>query len=188
MRYLPFQPTPLTSTAIDDILSQFKIEGKTTSVKPFGSGHINDTFRVTTGGAHDYLLQRINHNVFKDVPGLMDNLVNVTRHLREKLARVPGSDPAREVLTLVENKSNGYYIEDDTGNFWRVFYFLKHTKSYDQVLTETQAFEGGKAFGRFQALLADMDPNLIIDTIPNFHNIEHRLSSLDTAIADDTEQ
>jgi Ser/Thr protein kinase RdoA (MazF antagonist) len=177
----------LTSAAINNILSKFKTEGEIISVEPFGAGHINDTFRATSDGGNDYLLQRINHHVFKDVPGLMDNLVNVTRHLREKLAGIPGSDPAKEVLTLVENKSNGYYIEDDDGSFWRVFYFLKHTKSYDQALTEQQAFEGGKASGRFQALLADMDPNLIIDTIPNFHNIEHRLSNLDKAIAADTE-
>ena len=187
MRYLPHQLTPLTSAAIPDIVSKFKIEGEITSVKPFGSGHINDTFRITTDGANDYLLQRINHHVFKDVPGLMDNLANVTRHLKEKLAFIPGSDPDKEVLTLVENKNNRYYIEDEDGQFWRIFYFLKQTKSYDHALTEQQAFEGGKAFGRFQALLADMDPNLIVDTIPNFHNIEHRLSGLDKAIAADTE-
>jgi hypothetical protein len=188
MRYLPLQPNPLTNAAMDDIVSAFKTEGKITSVKPFGSGHINDTFRVTTDDANDYLLQRINHYVFKDVPGLMDNLVNVTRHLKEKLAGIPGSDPHKEVLTPVETQSNGYYVEDDDGQFWRLFFFLKNTKSYDQALTEKQAFEGGKAFGRFQALLADMDPDLIIDAIPDFHNIEHRLSNLDKAIAADTEQ
>jgi thiamine kinase-like enzyme len=141
---------------------------------------------VITDTSYYYLLQKINHFVFRDIHGLMDNIANVTRHLRDKLTNIPGSDPEKEVLKLVENCNNGYYIEDDNDNYWRVFHFLNNTKSYDQVLTETQAFEGGKAFGRFQALLSDMDPDLVVDTIPNFHNIEHRLSNLDKAIAADT--
>jgi Ser/Thr protein kinase RdoA (MazF antagonist) len=176
----------LTITAVEDIVSGFKIHGKIVSAKPFGSGHINDSYHVYTDTGNEYLLQRINHFVFKDVAGLMDNLVNVTRHLKEKLKDIPGSDPEKEVLTLVENNANGFYIEDADANYWRVFYFLKDTKSYDQVLTEKQAFEGGKAFGRFQLLLSDLDTDLIIDTIPNFHNIEHRLSNLDKTIAADT--
>jgi Ser/Thr protein kinase RdoA (MazF antagonist) len=176
----------LTITAIGDIVSGFKVQGKIVSAKPFGSGHINDTYRVYTATGNEYLLQRINHFVFKDVAGLMDNMVNVTRHLKEKLRDIPGSDPEKEVLTLVENNADGFYITDADGNYWRVFYFLKDTKSYDQVLTEKQAFEGGKAFGRFQSLLSDLDTDLIVDTIPNFHNIEHRLSNLDKAIAADT--
>ncbi|MDB5131848.1 MAG: aminoglycoside phosphotransferase family protein [Mucilaginibacter sp.] len=175
----------LTGTDFDNILSKFKVTGKITSVQPFGSGHINDSFRAISDTGNTYLLQRINHFVFKDIQGLMDNIANVTRHLKGKLTNIPGSNPEREVLLLVENNNNGYYIEDDNGNYWRVFHFLNNTKSYDQVATETQAFEGGKAFGRFQALLSDMDPDLIVDTIPNFHNIEHRLSNLDKAIAAD---
>ena len=161
------------------------MHGKIVTSRPFGTGHINDTYRVATITGNNYLLQKINHFVFKDVPGLMNNLVNVTRHLKEKLKAIAGADPEKQVLTLVENNENGYFIEDAEGNYWRVFLFLNNTKSYDQVLTEKQAFEGGKAFGRFQALLADMDTRLIVDTIPNFHNIEFRLSNLDKAIATD---
>jgi hypothetical protein len=176
---------PLTDTAIADIISRFKINGKVISARPFGTGHINDTYRVITDTKSDYLLQRINHFVFKDVPGLMNNLVKVTQHLKEKLKTIPGANPDKEVLTLIENKTTGYYFEDTEGNFWRVFTFLKDTKSYDQVLTTAQAFEGGKAFGKFQALLSDLDTRYITDTIPNFHNVNYRLQNLDRAIAAD---
>ncbi len=162
------------------------VEGKIVTARPFGSGHINDTYRVITDAGNNYLLQKINHFVFKDVPGLMNNLVNVTRHLKEKLRAIPGADPEKRVLTLVETNNNGYYIEDAGGNYWRFFLFLNNTKSYDQVLTDKQAFEGGKAFGLFQALLADLDTGLIVETIPNFHNIEFRLANLDKAIAADS--
>ncbi len=178
--------TTLTDKAIEDIVSKFRLEGKLITARTFGSGHINDTYRVITDTGNSYLLQKINHFVFKDVPGLMNNLVNVTRHLKGKLTAVPGADPEKQVLTLVETNDNGYYFEDAGGNYWRVFLFLNNTKSYDQVLTEKQAFEGGKAFGLFQALLADMDTGLIVDTIPNFHNIESRLANLAKAIAADS--
>jgi len=176
----------LTDKAIEDIVSKFRVEGKLTTARPFGSGHINDTYRVITDTGNNYLLQKINHFVFKDVSGLMNNLVNVTGHLKEKLKGLLGANPEKQVLTLVENNNNGYYFEDADGNYWRIFLFLNNTKSYDQVLTEKQAFEGGKAFGLFQALLADMDTGLIVDTIPNFHNIEFRLANLDKAIASDS--
>lgn len=176
----------MTDLAIADIVSRFKVHGNIVSSKPFGSGHINDTYRIITSTGNSYLLQKINHFVFKDVPALMNNLVNVTRHLKEKLKSIPGADPEKQVLTLVENNDDGYFTTDSSGNYWRVFLFLDHTKSYDQVLTEKQAYEGGKAFGRFQALLADIDRQLIVDTIPNFQNVEFRLANLDRAIAADT--
>ncbi len=178
----------MTDTAVKDIVSRFSIIGNMISAKPFGSGHINDTYLVSTTEKKDYLLQRINHFVFKDVPGLMNNLMLVTQHLSEKLKNIKGADPEKEILSLVKTTDNGFYIEDTDGNFWRVFNFLNNTKSYDLVTTETQAFEGGKAFGRFQALLADLDTELIVDTIPDFHNIEYRLLNLDKAIAADTEK
>ena len=175
----------MTDTGIDEIVSKFRVQGKIVSYRPFGTGHINDTYRVITDTGDNYLLQRINHFVFKNIPGLMNNLVIVTNHLKKKLSCTPGSNPEKEVLTLVESNKSNFYVEDAAGNYWRVFYFLNNTKSYDQVLTEKQAFEGGKAFGRFQALLAGLDTSLITDTIPNFHNIEFRLSNLQKAIADD---
>lgn len=176
----------MADIVIDDIISRFRVLGTVVTARPFGSGHINDTYRIITSSGNNYLLQKINHFVFKDIPGLMNNLVNVTQHLKEKLKATPGSDPEKEVLTLVENTNGGYFTIDAAGNYWRVFLFLNNTKSYDQVLTEKQAYEGGKAFGRFQALLSDMDTGLVIDTIPNFHDIEFRLANLDKAIAADS--
>jgi Ser/Thr protein kinase RdoA (MazF antagonist) len=170
----------VTDSRVFNLISEFRIDAGIASVKPFGSGHINDTYRLVNKDAngHDYLLQRINHHVFKDVPLLMNNLVNVTSHLRKKLAALPLHHLDKSVLTIVETQEGLPYYKDKSGNYWRLFYFLKGTKSYDMVTTEKQAFEGGKAFGRFQALLADLNPHLIKDTIPDFHNIEYRLGNL----------
>ncbi|MBS1520457.1 MAG: aminoglycoside phosphotransferase family protein [Bacteroidetes bacterium] len=174
-------------TRIFKLLSAFKIDADIVSVVPFGSGHINDTYRIKNSDLNgvDYLLQRINHHVFKDVPVLMQNLLYVTEHLKEKLAGIPGSDLEKEVMTIVETRDGKPYFKDGDGNYWRVFHFLKDTSSYDQVTTTQQAYEGGKAFGRFQALLADLEPELIKDTIPDFHNVESRLAKFEKAVEAD---
>ena len=173
-----------TEQQLLDLVSEFRIDAGIAGIKPFGSGHINDTYRIVNidPEGHDYLLQRINHHVFKNVPLLMNNLMNVTRHLQKKLAHLPQSAIEKEVLTIIETRKNQSYYLDGSGNYWRMFYFLKNTRAYDLVSTEQQAFEGGKAFGKFQAELADLDTDLIKDTIPNFHNIEFRLHNLEQAI------
>ncbi|HTE02263.1 MAG TPA: aminoglycoside phosphotransferase family protein [Mucilaginibacter sp.] len=186
---MPILDQLMSSTTIIDnkilnLIPEFRIDTKIASVKPFGSGHINDTYRIINSDPDgiDYLLQRINHHVFRDVPLLMNNLLHVLGHLKQKLGSIPGSDTEKEILTLVETRQDQPYLKDKDGNYWRVFHFLKGTKSYDQVDTEKQAFEGGKAFGRFQTLLADLDTDLIKDTIPDFHHIGSRLKKLQEAM------
>jgi len=176
--------TTIIDNKILNLIPEFRIDTKIASVKPFGSGHINDTYRIINSDPDgiDYLLQRINHHVFRDVPLLMNNLLHVLGHLKQKLGSIPGSDTEKEILTLVETRQDQPYLKDKDGNYWRVFHFLKGTKSYDQVDTEKQAFEGGKAFGRFQTLLADLDTDLIKDTIPDFHHIGSRLKKLQEAM------
>ena len=176
-----------TNYNFPDIISHFKTDEGTYNVKPFGSGHINDTFiaRHIQDPASVYLLQKINHFVFKDIAGLMGNMISVTNHLKSKIAKIPGGNPNKEVLTLIEGRDGKYYYADEDSNYWRMTSFLENTRSYDLVTTGQQAYQGGMAFGRFQCLLSDLNPDSIVDTIPNFLNIEKRLIDFDNAINND---
>jgi hypothetical protein len=169
------------------ITSYFLIEADITLIEPYGSGHINDTYYIKNANEEgaDYLLQRINHQVFTDVPALINNIHLVTTHLRGKLREIPGADPDKEVLRLVMAHNHLYYFVDEHGNYWRMYKYIKNTKSIDIVETEEQAFEGGKAFGRFQMLLFDLDINLLSYTIPAFHHIGLRLTRFNTALQAD---
>ncbi|MEO6521546.1 MAG: aminoglycoside phosphotransferase family protein [Mucilaginibacter sp.] len=166
------------------IVANFLIEGSVGDIKPFGSGHINDTYRVYNNEPDktDYLLQRVNHNIFKDVPGLINNIAYVTTHIKNKLREVPGADLDKQVLTLIPAKGDLFYHQDVDGNYWRLYLFLKDTKGYDVVKTEQQAAEGGKAFGAFQTMLADVEVSKLIEVIPNFHNIIFRLKNFESAL------
>ena len=109
-----------TNPNIVQVVANFCIEGGIKSIQPFGSGHINDTYRVTTDAGKNYLLQKINHFVFKDVPGLIDNIAHVTEHLKQKLSEIPGAKPEQEVITLVPAANGLFFTKDIAGNYWRV--------------------------------------------------------------------
>jgi len=147
--------------------------------KSYGSGHIHETYYIgTTGPDKDnYILQRLNNKVFRNIPELQENVERVTVHLHNKISAIPGSDIKRECLHMIPAKDGKSWITDDEGNFWRVFVFIENHRSYDIVDSPDKAYEGGKAIGRFQALLADMPGSPLHETIPSFHDVEKRLST-----------
>ena len=171
---------------INEITSHFRTEGSVVSCSPIGSGHINESWLITTEPvtACDYVLQRMNHHVFKDIPGLMNNILIVTRHIETKIR---SGDPATEglsALQLIPTLTNEYFHKDNGGNFWRMYNFLPGTKSYDIVENKSKAYEGGKAFGNFQYLTADIAVESLTETIPAFHDINKRLQTFRNIVKD----
>lgn len=169
------------------IFEAFKTEGSFKNAVPFGSGHIHDTFLAETSehNKDNYVLQRLNNKVFKNIPELQENIERVTKHLCFKLSQIPGADLKRECLTLVYAKNGKSWIQDDQGGFWRMFIYIPDHRSYDLVDTPEKAYEGGKAIGRFQALLADLPGKPLYETIPDFHNIEKRLETFNSSVKSD---
>ncbi|MBO5687076.1 MAG: aminoglycoside phosphotransferase family protein [Alistipes sp.] len=162
-----------------EIASHFALEGAVASIEALGEGFINDTFVVKTeGSAPNYILQRKNHVVFPDVPGMMDNILAVTEHIKSKVA-----DPMRETLTVVP-ATDGKLYHKDGENFWAVCLFIPDTVTYDRADSTALAYQGGVGIGRFQALLADFDKPLN-ETIKGFHNIRWRFEQWDATIAAD---
>ena len=51
------------------------------SYQELASGHINDTYLIETSNQKCFVLQRINQGVFKDVPGLINNKVNISNQM-----------------------------------------------------------------------------------------------------------
>ena len=161
------------------IASQFDLEGSVSEIRPLGDGFINDTFVVKTAGdAPDYILQRKNHLIFPDVPGMMENIKAVTEHIKSKV-----HNPLRETLTVISSKDGKLYVEQD-GNFWAMCFFIPDTISPAKADTPELAYQGGLGTGRFQALLSDFDKPLN-ETIKGFHNIRWRFHQWDETIAAD---
>ena len=168
------------------IVGRFAYEGTVSEIKPLGEGLINDTYKVKTAEADkpDYVLQRVNHNVFPDVDMVMRNIDAVTTHIRKKLAAEGTPDIDRRVLRFIPAKNSDklYTIMDD-GTYWRLMVFIDNAITKQAVNPESSR-AAGRAFGNFQAMLADI-PVQLGETIKDFHNMEFRLEQLHDVIKRD---
>ena len=158
----------------ETIASAFAIQGNILEIKPLGNGLINDTFRVCTDGPDDYVLQRINHAVFRDVELLQHNIECATAHLRRKGALT---------LTFLPCKATGKTYWTDGDAWWRMSVFIRDSFTHETV-DPASSYDAGKAFGRFEALLSDI-PDTLGETIPDFHNMELRARQLHDAVSAD---
>jgi hypothetical protein len=171
---------------IASIIRQFNIDGDYLEATPYGSGHINDTYRAAfdyEGARSRYILQRINDSIFKEPIEVMENIQRVTEHLAAKLSSQPDSE--RLMLTLIPAHDERAWYLDATGNYWRVYRFIERAHTYDAVESPEQALQAAKAFGRFQKLLADLPAPRLHEVIPDFHHTPKRFAAFEQAIASD---
>ncbi|MCE5325371.1 MAG: aminoglycoside phosphotransferase family protein [Planctomycetaceae bacterium] len=157
------------------IVGQFNVPAASAAVL-HGSGLIHDTYVVSCAGGGRYILQRINSQVFRNVPAVQENIQRVTDHLRRKVA-AEGGDPAREVLALIPTTEGKSFCRTGAGReFWRMYRFIEGARTYDAA-TPAQAYEAARAFGRFQRLLADLPDPLLHETIAGFHHTPSRFEA-----------
>jgi len=169
-------------TELQAIIRNFKIVGAANNITPFGEGMINSTYRVTLKDAdRQYVLQKINHNIFKDVDMLQNNIKRITDHIRHKLEEAGETDVDRKTLTLISSVDDKLYYFDGE-NYWRMMLLIPESKTYEAVTPE-YAYYAGRAFGNFQSMLADLPGEPLGETIPDFHNMEFRLKQFREAVA-----
>ncbi|MBK5195512.1 MAG: aminoglycoside phosphotransferase family protein [Proteiniphilum sp.] len=165
------------------IVSQFIDKDDNVEIKPLGKGHINDSYKVVSNG-NEYVLQRINHHIFQNVPELQNNIFRVTSHIREKLEEKGVAEIDSRVLSLVPTLDGALYYKESSGDYWRLMDYIKESKSYDEINPQL-AYRAGMAFGEFQKMLADLPGDPLFETIPNFHNIEVRLETFRQSVKAD---
>ena len=167
-----------------EILEKFCLDGRAVSCAPYGNGHINRTYLVMTDRKHPYILQKINHVVFQDVPALMHNISSVTSYLRAR-----GLD-ARHALTLVPTRQGETYLflEDEDAQrfgYYRVYEFITDSLCMDRPETAQDFRQSAVAFGNFQMLLKDFPADTLAHTIPRFHDTVDRYRIFRRAVQED---
>ena len=166
--------------------AHFQIHGTFRGAVRHGSGHINETFAATydqAGRDVRYIHQRINDHVFGQPERLMDNVARVLAHARTRLDGVP--DASRRALTLVPARNGRPFVTDEHGAVWRTYLFVEGACTYDIVETDAHAEAAARAFGGFQALLADLPGGRLHDTIPDFHHTRRRFDAFVHAVQAD---
>ncbi len=147
-------------------------------IRPYGDGHINDTYLIDNGTK--YILQKINTNIFKDAEKLMKNIELVTEFLAGKI-KAAGGDPDVGTLNIIKTVYGQNYRVFN-GKSYRMYKFINGI-SYNLPDSNDILFEAGKAFGIFQNELSEFDASVLYESIPDFHNTRKRFENLKNSIA-----
>lgn len=171
------------------VLNAYDFEGRTVYCDRYGSGHINDTFLISTvsdngKAAKRFILQRMNGHVFRHPDLLMENILKVTEHIKKKIVAA-GGDYERETLNVVTTENGRPYFVDSSESYWRVYRFVEDSLSYDSVKRKEDFYQSAYAFGSFQNLLSDFDASSLFEVIPDFHNTPGRYETFKKAVEED---
>lgn len=155
----------IENNELKKIAEMFDLKGEVKDIIPYGEGHINVTYLVTTDKKR-YIMQKINTNVFRDCKSLMRNICAVTEYLQKIGA---------ETLNVIKTKEGATYY--DCGDCWRVYDFIERTVTL-QTVTNSELFKNcGAAFGEFINLLAGFDASTLTEPIKDFHNTPQRFKN-----------
>lgn len=157
----------------ETIFKEFGLDAMA-SVKAFGSGLINNTWLIKEN-ENEFILQRINHNVFKQPFYIAINIQLICYHLKKHqpdyLFICPRKTITGEEMIFIENE--GYF---------RIFPFIKNSQTTDVVESSSQAYQAAKQFGRFTNVLSAFPVDKLKITLPDFHNLSLRYAQFETAI------
>ena len=172
----------MVAQKLENIFKKFEHKGEFDSYEELASGHINDTYLIKTKKKPFFVLQRINHGVFKDVPGLIENKVAVSRHIQEKLKDLSKKKIKRRVLAFAKTNTGASYYKDEEGNYWNLMYFIDDSVTFETVNNEKIAYEGGRLMGQFLTLTSDFEVWKLIEVIPRFHDMSFRYMQFEEAL------
>ncbi|HXJ97881.1 MAG TPA: aminoglycoside phosphotransferase family protein [Gelidibacter sp.] len=164
------------------IFDQFEHGSQFDSFKELASGHINDTYLIKTKKKPYYVLQRINHGVFPDVPGLIENKVAISQHIKEKLQHLSKKKQKRRILKFFKTNTGASFYRGNEGNYWNLMQFIDKSVTHMTVPNKDVAYEGGRLLGQFLTLTNDFDASTLTEVIPNFHDMSFRYSEFDEAL------
>ena len=175
----------MSAKYLEDAAAAFCFAAAPVRFAPLSAGHINYTFLVDCGEeSPQYILQRVNTDVFRCPRRLMSNVKGISRHIAEKVAR-SGGDPQRMARTIIETKAGDDCYIDPEGGFWRAFLEIENVFSSDFSNDPQLLYESAVAFGRFLKQLSDYPVETLYEMIPGFHDTKGRLSDLKAAVAQD---
>ena len=161
------------------IFRQFPTDGKAVSFEPVKSGHINETFLVTTDTGARYILQWINQYVFPNVEAIMHNMSRITAFLTRD---------GQEDMTMIhyiDTKDGKSYYDDGCGGAWRIYRFVENSVCHQYAENDGEFYESGRGFGAFQYALRDFPAAELEETIVDFHNTPVRFKAFQRALEAD---
>ncbi|MGB5497641.1 MAG: aminoglycoside phosphotransferase family protein [Maribacter sp.] len=159
--------------SVSAILQHFCVESKSYELETISNGYINDTYMVLDSENPVYVLQRINHNVFSDIDGIMANINKALESL---------NDENYKKIDLIKTTEGNPYHENEKG-YWRLMSYIDKTITFNTTSDVNIAYEAGRIIGKFHQLMEGAHKADYIDTTPDFHNLEFRKKEFISAMA-----
>ena len=165
------------------IASQFTEPQNISEINRFGNGNINDTFLVSLDAPSNeqFILQRLNRDVFTQPDLVMQNMRTLTDHVHKRLLNSE-LDRRWEISRVLHTKTGQNYLETEDKSFWRAISFIDGSHSVDVLENQHQATEIGHTLGTFHALIDDLPPENLADTLEGFHITPRYLQQYDTVL------
>ena len=157
------------------ILNSYGLKKDETEILPFGNGLINHTWTVHSG-AGKFILQRINHSIFKSPNDIAENIRLIGSYLEEHYA-------GYLFVTATKTLERQEIVHLPEEGYFRMFPFVKGSHTIDVVTTPLQAYEAAKQFGRFTTLLSGFPVEKLNITLPDFHNLPLRYQHFELAVS-----
>ncbi len=158
--------------ALRRIVERFNITVPDLTFKAIHQGYINDTYHLYASSSPGYILQRINHFVFKDVEGLQKNICNALDYL---------SDPDYTSISLIPSAEGKSFVKEES-SYWRLMSYVPDSVAHNNAPNKTVAFETGKIIGLFHKLLKDQNIGNYKETLPRFHDLKYRIKQFGAAL------
>jgi len=158
---------------LDEVLSAYGIS-TTAKTQPHGSGLIHNTWKITDG-SNQFVLQRINHHVFKQPEYIAHNIEAIASWLK-------ANHPDYFFVTPVKTLKDENMLHLDSYGYFRMFPFVKGSFTYDVAQNSRQACEAARQFGLFTSVLRDFPAEDLKITLPDFHNLAYRYKQFENAI------
>lgn len=145
------------------------------NVQKLGGGLINHTYKVYCQLKPDFLLQRINKNVFEHPEDVQENYISIWQYAEFEFTglRLPSPKYCGKMTTL---------FVDEKENYWRAFEFIEDAKMLSIAEKPAQAKATAKAFARFTAAFDDFNVGMLKNVIPGFHDLSLRYQQFEVAL------
>jgi len=156
---------------IENIAKQFCQGFNIKKVQSFGSGNINDTYKVDldTESLDSYILQRINKNVFKKPELIIENMKTIINHIQNETHQNPQKHNGWQIPNILKTIEQKDYFIDEDGSFWRAITYINNSKTYESLTKKNHASQIGYVLGKFHALISTIDNQSLHDTLPGYH-------------------
>lgn len=168
-----------TAVRLRQVCRAFRIPGAWQGWQEIRIGNINQTYKVDfrqgdpaasgSENGQSYVVQRVNTFVFRDPVAVMDNIDQVTAHIRAR-------NPGQTGLHFFHTQDGRNYLPEQDG-FWRICNYIPG-RSCNRCEDPAMVRSAGMAFGQFQRMLSDFDASRLHVTIPDFHDTRKRYETL----------